>query len=146
MNAIILYQERADIEWKFARSKLWISYFEEGGTVPPPFNIVPTPKSVWYVLQWIQKRFFGQSRSAKKEHMRTIRVSAVPMISKSILCNQCVHRNTVKYVQKCIEKKQRSIVSMLGFHYVSLKSLLTISVIHIYYINLKLKGIIAYIF
>lgn len=23
-------QERADTEWKFARSKLWISYFEEG--------------------------------------------------------------------------------------------------------------------
>lgn len=26
-------KERADTEWKFARSKLWISYFEEGGTV-----------------------------------------------------------------------------------------------------------------
>mgnify|MGYP001328212473 CR=1 FL=1 len=37
-------QEKADTEWKFARSKLWISYFEEGGTLPPPFNIIPTPK------------------------------------------------------------------------------------------------------
>ena len=27
-----LTQERADVEWKFARSKLWISYFEEGAT------------------------------------------------------------------------------------------------------------------
>lgn len=25
--------------------KLWISYFEEGSTVPPPFNMIPTPKS-----------------------------------------------------------------------------------------------------
>ena len=25
-------------------SQLWISYFEEGGTLPPPFNIIPTPK------------------------------------------------------------------------------------------------------
>ena len=31
-------------EWKFARTKLWISYFETGFTVPPPFNILPTPK------------------------------------------------------------------------------------------------------
>jgi transient receptor potential cation channel subfamily C member 4 len=68
-------QERADTEWKYARSKLWISYFEEGGTVPPPFNIIPTPKSVWYLVKWIHHRLCGQSRAAKKEHMRTIRVS-----------------------------------------------------------------------
>jgi len=67
-------QERADVEWKFARSKLWISYFEEGGTVPPPFNIIPTPKSVWYIGQWIYRKLCGHSRAAKKEHMRTIRV------------------------------------------------------------------------
>lgn len=36
-----LFQERADVEWKFARSRLWISYFEEGGTCPPPFNTIP---------------------------------------------------------------------------------------------------------
>lgn len=63
------------MEWKFARSKLWISYFEEGGTVPPPFNVIPTPKSIWYVIQWAQRKFCGHSRAAKKEHMRTIRVS-----------------------------------------------------------------------
>lgn len=67
-------KERADIEWKFARSKLWISYFEEGGTVPPPFNIIPTPKSVWYMGQWLYRKLCGHSRAAKKEHMRTIRV------------------------------------------------------------------------
>ncbi|CAG0917389.1 unnamed protein product [Notodromas monacha] len=37
---------KADVEWKFARSKLWISYFEDGGTVPPPFNVIPSPKSI----------------------------------------------------------------------------------------------------
>ena len=71
----ISLQERADIEWKFARSKLWISYFEEGGTVPPPFNIIPTPKSAWYTVQWIYGKLCVHSRAAKKEHMRTIRVS-----------------------------------------------------------------------
>ncbi|XP_064119296.1 transient-receptor-potential-like protein isoform X2 [Macrobrachium nipponense] len=38
--------EHADTEWKFARTKLWMSYFEEGNTLPPPFNIFPTPKSL----------------------------------------------------------------------------------------------------
>lgn len=74
-NTVIVFQERADIEWKFARSRLWISYFEEGGTVPPPFNVIPTPKSLWYFVMWIQRKICGHSRSAKKEHMRTIRVN-----------------------------------------------------------------------
>ncbi|XP_043484269.1 transient receptor potential-gamma protein isoform X3 [Leptopilina heterotoma] len=68
-----LISERADVEWKFARSKLWISYFEEGGTVPPPFNIIPTPKSAGYVFMWMYRKVCGHSRAAKKEHMRTIR-------------------------------------------------------------------------
>lgn len=69
-----LISERADVEWKFARSRLWISYFEEGGTCPPPFNIIPAPKSIWYILQWVRKSFFGRSKTIKKEHMKTIRV------------------------------------------------------------------------
>ncbi|KAI4877913.1 hypothetical protein NFI96_017401 [Prochilodus magdalenae] len=36
----------ADVEWKFARAKLWFSYFEEGRTLPVPFNLVPSPKSM----------------------------------------------------------------------------------------------------
>ncbi|KAG7176485.1 Transient receptor potential-gamma protein-like 1 [Homarus americanus] len=66
-------KERADTEWKFARSKLWISFFEEGGTCPPPFNTIPTPKSLYYLLHWFYKKFCGQTKAAKKEHMRTIR-------------------------------------------------------------------------
>lgn len=34
----IFAQERADTEWKFARTQLWMSYFEDGGTLPPRKN------------------------------------------------------------------------------------------------------------
>ena len=34
------------MEWKFARAKLWFSYFEEGRTIPVPFNLVPSPKTL----------------------------------------------------------------------------------------------------
>ncbi|KAG9338932.1 hypothetical protein JZ751_024322 [Albula glossodonta] len=50
-NSYQLIADHADIEWKFARTKLWMSYFDEGGTLPPPFNIVPSPKSVWYLFE-----------------------------------------------------------------------------------------------
>ncbi|KAM8768843.1 short transient receptor potential channel 6 [Acanthopagrus schlegelii] len=39
-------EDDSDVEWKFARSKLWLSYFEYGGTLPVPFNLVPNPTSV----------------------------------------------------------------------------------------------------
>ncbi|XP_018607148.1 short transient receptor potential channel 7-like [Scleropages formosus] len=43
-------EEDADVEWKFARSKLWLSYFDEGRTLPAPFNLVPSPKSFYYLV------------------------------------------------------------------------------------------------
>ncbi|XP_046748257.1 transient receptor potential protein [Diprion similis] len=49
-NSYQIISERADTEWKFARSHLWMSYFEEGDTVPPPFNMIPTSKSFNKVL------------------------------------------------------------------------------------------------
>ena len=79
-NSYTIISERSDMEWKFARSKaqtilhslyygkfilslhtgkLWISYFEEGSTVPPPFNVIPTPKSFYRI-------FFCQSKKKKK--------------------------------------------------------------------------------
>ncbi|XP_048512013.1 transient receptor potential-gamma protein isoform X2 [Athalia rosae] len=88
-----LISDRADTEWKFARSKLWISYFEEGGTVPPPFNIIPTPKSVWYVGQWVYRKLCGHRRAAKKEHMRTIRVKQA---SERDFRYQSIMRNLVR--------------------------------------------------
>ncbi|NXQ84346.1 TRPC5 protein, partial [Nyctibius grandis] len=55
-NSYQLIADHADIEWKFARTKLWMSYFDEGATLPPPFNIVPSPKSVWYLCKWIHNQ------------------------------------------------------------------------------------------
>ncbi|XP_077164037.1 short transient receptor potential channel 5 isoform X2 [Paroedura picta] len=55
-NSYQLIADHADIEWKFARTKLWMSYFDEGGTLPPPFNIIPSPKSFWYLCKWIHNR------------------------------------------------------------------------------------------
>ncbi|RLU15644.1 hypothetical protein DMN91_011398 [Ooceraea biroi] len=44
-NSYQIISERSDTEWKFARSHLWMSYFEDGDTVPPPFNVIPTNKT-----------------------------------------------------------------------------------------------------
>ncbi|XP_019523915.1 PREDICTED: short transient receptor potential channel 3 [Hipposideros armiger] len=43
-------EDDSDVEWKFARSKLWLSYFDDGKTLPPPFSLVPSPKSFVYFI------------------------------------------------------------------------------------------------
>ncbi|CAB3365425.1 Hypothetical predicted protein [Cloeon dipterum] len=102
-----LISERADTEWKFARSKLWISYFEEGGTVPPPFNIIPTPKSIWYLIRWMHRKVCGQSRAAKKEHMRTIR-RKVKQASARDFRYQSIMRNLVRRYVTVEQRKAES--------------------------------------
>ncbi|NXI58552.1 TRPC5 protein, partial [Chloroceryle aenea] len=69
-NSYQLIADHADIEWKFARTKLWMSYFDEGATLPPPFNIVPSPKSVWYLCKWIHNQLCpgNDSYNEQKRH------------------------------------------------------------------------------
>ncbi|KAM4547150.1 short transient receptor potential channel 2-like [Fundulus diaphanus] len=50
-NSFQKIEDDADVEWKFARSKLYLSYFREGLTMPVPFNIIPSPKAVFYILR-----------------------------------------------------------------------------------------------
>ncbi|XP_061454320.1 short transient receptor potential channel 5 [Rhineura floridana] len=74
-NSYQLIADHADIEWKFARTKLWMSYFDEGGTLPPPFNIIPSPKSFWYLCKWIHKQLCpsqdSENDQKKHENLKT---------------------------------------------------------------------------
>ncbi|XP_076359761.1 transient-receptor-potential-like protein isoform X1 [Tachypleus tridentatus] len=78
-------EDHADMEWKFARSKLWMGYFDEGSTLPPPFNIIISPKSIFYFLRALKlicvkmfgnasmrRRSFDASKSSVKPEHRTI--------------------------------------------------------------------------
>ncbi|KAK1130897.1 hypothetical protein K0M31_017201 [Melipona bicolor] len=64
-NSYAVIEERADKEWKFARTKLWLRYFEDGGTLPPPFNILPPPKLL-FRLCGLQKKKFEREASDRK--------------------------------------------------------------------------------
>ncbi|KAG8234932.1 hypothetical protein J437_LFUL013480 [Ladona fulva] len=56
-NSFQVIEDHADQEWKFARSKLWMSYFDEGCTLPPPFNVIISPKSILYFIQGLAGLF-----------------------------------------------------------------------------------------
>ncbi|KAL0176400.1 hypothetical protein M9458_028730, partial [Cirrhinus mrigala] len=57
----------ADVEWKFARSKLWLSYFDNGKTLPPPFSIVPSPKSFYLCIKRLVNLLRCRRRRLKKD-------------------------------------------------------------------------------
>uniref|UniRef100_A0A8C7FX33 Transient receptor potential cation channel, subfamily C, member 4a n=1 Tax=Oncorhynchus kisutch TaxID=8019 RepID=A0A8C7FX33_ONCKI len=94
LACVVSVQDHADIEWKFARTKLWMSYFEEGGTLPSPFNIIPSPKSIWYFICWIRKHIFKITRLYG--HGQTVDVFDKILSTCGLCCFQEVLRNLVK--------------------------------------------------
>ncbi|XP_072165972.1 short transient receptor potential channel 4-like [Diadema setosum] len=40
-NVFNKVEENADVEWKFSRTSLWMSFLDDTVTVPPPFNLMP---------------------------------------------------------------------------------------------------------
>uniref|UniRef100_A0A914DUS0 Transient receptor ion channel domain-containing protein n=1 Tax=Acrobeloides nanus TaxID=290746 RepID=A0A914DUS0_9BILA len=68
--------DASDLEWKFHRTKLWMAHFDEGSSLPPPFNIIVTPKTIYYTfigfmntIRWL----FGRYNYSKTRNRATIR-------------------------------------------------------------------------
>ncbi|XP_070532717.1 short transient receptor potential channel 5-like [Ptychodera flava] len=41
-NTYTRIEDDSDIQWKFARSTLWMTYYEESSSLSPPFNLIPS--------------------------------------------------------------------------------------------------------
>uniref|UniRef100_A0A452S3Q7 Transient receptor potential cation channel subfamily C member 5 n=2 Tax=Ursus americanus TaxID=9643 RepID=A0A452S3Q7_URSAM len=108
-NSYQLIADHADIEWKFARTKLWMSYFDEGGTLPPPFNIIPSPKSFLYLGNWFNNTFCPKRDPDGRRRRHNLR-SFTERHADSLIQNQHyqeVIRNLVKrYVAAMIRNSK----------------------------------------
>ncbi|KFD47429.1 hypothetical protein M513_11698 [Trichuris suis] len=109
-NSYQYISNQADVEWKFARSKLWIEYFEETGTVPPPFNIIPSPKAFYRLIRWFGERLLLRNNrtwcrsSRKSQRLQKI----LSNFSQAENKYQLVVRNLVKrYIAKVHYGKQK---------------------------------------
>ncbi|XP_070207798.1 short transient receptor potential channel 7-like isoform X2 [Littorina saxatilis] len=49
-------QDERDVEWKFARTELWMTFIEPGTPVPPPFNVIPSPRNIFRAGLWLCRR------------------------------------------------------------------------------------------
>ncbi|CAB1419622.1 unnamed protein product [Pleuronectes platessa] len=62
-----------DKEWKFARAKLWLSYFDDKCTMPPPFNILPSPKTVVYIVTSMSKWICSHTSKGKVKRQNSLK-------------------------------------------------------------------------
>ncbi|XP_055471433.1 short transient receptor potential channel 6 [Psammomys obesus] len=110
-------EDDADVEWKFARAKLWFSYFEEGRTLPVPFNLVPSPKSLLYLLlkfkKWMSELVHGHKKGFQEDsemNKRNEEKKFGILGSHEDLSNLSLDKNQLAH------KKQSSIRSSEDFH------------------------------
>lgn len=66
-NSYAMIEEHSDTEWKFARTKLWMSYFEESSTLPPPFNIFPNMKHLMRLCGKKKKRDIKRESTIRRK-------------------------------------------------------------------------------
>ncbi|XP_016974030.1 transient-receptor-potential-like protein isoform X3 [Drosophila rhopaloa] len=66
-NSYAMIDEHSDTEWKFARTKLWMSYFEDSATLPPPFNVLPSVKWLIRVFRKSSKTIDRQRSKQKRQ-------------------------------------------------------------------------------
>ncbi|KAK7469918.1 hypothetical protein BaRGS_00036081 [Batillaria attramentaria] len=103
-NSYQLIYSQADEEWKFARSKMWISYFDEGGTLPAPFNTIPSPKTLFYILVWFKNKLCACSKRQKHNKWQSIK-KIVKRLNEREIRYQAVMRDLIK---RYIMHKQRT--------------------------------------
>ncbi|XP_070555677.1 short transient receptor potential channel 7-like [Ptychodera flava] len=72
----------ADIQWKYSRTNLWMSYYEESSALAPPFNLLPQ-------LSW----FKSCSRKDREKQRRSMQIEISEMDRKyTTLAKELVHR------------------------------------------------------
>ncbi|XP_048460446.1 short transient receptor potential channel 1 [Rhincodon typus] len=62
-----------DKEWKFARAKLWLSYFDDKCTLPSPFNIIPSPKTICYLFTSLNKWICSHTSAGKVKRQNSLK-------------------------------------------------------------------------
>lgn len=97
-NSYAMIVEHSDTEWKFARTKLWLSYFEESGTLPPPFNIFPTMKN------------FQNLCGRKKRKTIRRQTTIVSVMFDSCLTNNKLNSESLYYYPSDVKLKKNVLI------------------------------------
>ncbi|KAM6249633.1 LOW QUALITY PROTEIN: short transient receptor potential channel 7 [Spheniscus humboldti] len=113
-------EEDADVEWKFARAKLWLSYFDEGRTLPAPFNLVPSPKSFYYLILRIKMCLIKLCKSKAKNCENDLEMGMLNSKQRKVRFHSSTRNTEIFSGKNAYNKPTRYQVTTLppsGFYY-----------------------------
>jgi len=108
-HSYVKISKRSDIEWKFARTRLWMSYFDSGSTVPAPFNIVPSLKSIKYLFRAFLRRLFWCRTKSKQYECDQVDDESARKLCLSTSYREVIRSLVRRYLvheQRILEKKR----------------------------------------
>ncbi|CCD73246.1 Transient receptor ion channel domain-containing protein [Caenorhabditis elegans] len=112
-NSYQYISDQADIEWKFARSRLFLEYFDDTATLPPPFNIVPSPKSIYYCLHYLTKKLCNCTKLQQPSKQKSMRNQK---ILRSVNDRENNYRKTIIHAEQLqVELEQSESESFTSF-------------------------------
>ncbi|XP_077863895.1 short transient receptor potential channel 4-like [Saccoglossus kowalevskii] len=71
-NTYTRIDEDADMQWKYSRSQLWITYFGDENTIHAPFNIIPTSSTLMKFIRRFSRKM-NKDFEAKKAMMLSVK-------------------------------------------------------------------------
>ncbi|VDK69543.1 unnamed protein product [Dibothriocephalus latus] len=114
-----------DVEWKFARTKLWLNYIDNSSTLPSPFNILPTAHSLVRGMDFIKRCFADSSTfiSGDARSIQFIKVSLKhPLLRRpysppsSHLTFLSMSTRTPKYLSSLLHRHRCRLIVCMAMH------------------------------
>ncbi|XP_074649406.1 short transient receptor potential channel 7-like [Tubulanus polymorphus] len=84
--------EHEDVEWKYARTRLFLEYIEEGRTLAAPFNLIPSVKSIYKLMKDPFK--YCRRKEQKDLHMSNV-VIKLGMVHGRFYPNRAVNNGPI---------------------------------------------------
>lgn len=95
---------KADEEWKFARSKLWVSFFDEGNSLPAPFSLIPTTRDVYNMCRY----FYEKSLCYRKAKRNQKKWLSVRKLVKNASEREFIYQTVIQeLIKRYIMRKQQ---------------------------------------
>ena len=139
MLVYTIMKENSDVEWKFARSRVWMMYFDTTSVLPHPLCLFPDVQDIMNIIEWFKVKIKKPDDKKAKWSTQVSRSKNIPNIFACTKCCNLANRFNYKNIQinrlygshtsqfPSITRRWHKVDLMLGHplqHWLSIKSTL----------------------
>ncbi|XP_038070322.1 transient-receptor-potential-like protein isoform X2 [Patiria miniata] len=114
-NTYTRVEENSEVEWKVARTKLMGEYMTPSVTLPPPFNLIPSLKSILKIFQFFRRKYTKKStgnQHSSHDHQTVHDTTAYKELSRA-LAERCLRATQMAHVKKTHKSKSKQEMAAL---------------------------------